>query len=54
MVLYHAISSYQLLSFIAHRMTINKDKTAFLLLGKTIILKYPYYKELLKIFNQVI
>ena len=45
-VLYHAISSYQLLEVILHRIVYHKKDKAILILPDFIVKKYPQYKEL--------
>lgn len=46
MILYHAISSYQLLEVMLHRMTREKKERAILILPDFITKKYPQYKKL--------
>lgn len=46
MVLYHAISSYQLLEVILHRFDFHKKEKAILILPDFIVNKYPQYQEL--------
>ena len=56
MVLYHAISSYQLLEAILHRNSYHKNSDAILVLPDFIVSKYPQYKNLekLNLFTEVI
>lgn len=55
MILYHAVSSYQLLEIILYQITKNKNKSAILILPDFIVEKYPQYKilEELQIFKKV-
>lgn len=46
MVLYHAVSSYQLLEVMLHRMAFHGDERAVLVLPDFITDKYPQYKKL--------
>lgn len=46
MVLYHAVSSYQLLEVMLHRMTFHEKEKAVLILPDFITDKYPQYKRL--------
>lgn len=46
MVLYHAVSSYQLLEVILHRMVEETRERAVLLLPDFIVKKYPWYQKL--------
>lgn len=46
MVLYHAVSSYQLLEVMLHREIYHKKEKAILILPDFIIEKYPQYKKL--------
>lgn len=50
LVLYHAVSSYQLLEVILHRMTFHKDELAVLILPDFILSKYPKIKKLCRLF----
>lgn len=50
MVLYHAVSSYQLLEVMLHRMLFEKQEQAILLLPDFIVEKYPQYRKLEKNF----
>lgn len=54
-VLYHAVSSYQLLEVMLHRMTVHPHAVAVLLLPDFITAKYPQYRKLVQkgFFNQV-
>lgn len=54
-VLYHAISSYQLIEVILHRMIYHEKDKAILILPDFIIQKYPNYKNLIskKLFDEV-
>ena len=45
MVLYHAISSYQLLEVMLHRMKYHADEGAVLILPDFIVKKYPQYQK---------
>ena len=45
MVLYHAVSSYQLLEVILHRMAFHGNDKAVLILPDFITGKYPKYKK---------
>lgn len=55
MVLYHAVSSYQLLCVMVHRLANHKGENAVLILPDFIIDKYPQYARLveLEIFDEV-
>lgn len=55
MILYHAISTFQLLECIVHHQCYTKDKDAVLILPDFIVNKYPQYKQLqkLKLFKKV-
>ena len=55
MVLYHAVSSYQLLEVMLHRITVRPDAWAALILPDFITGKYPQYRRLVQkgFFNQV-
>ena len=55
LVLYHAVSSYQLLEVILHRMTYHSRERAVLILPDFITQKYPQYKKLVtrRLFNEV-
>lgn len=55
MILYHAISSYQLLEIILHKLIYHKNKKAILILPDFIVKKYPKYRRLveLEIFSEV-
>ena len=55
MILYHAISSFQLLKVMLHRMKFHKKEKAVLLLPDFIQTKYPDYLKIqeLKIFDEV-
>lgn len=55
LVLYHAISSYQLLEVILHRLTYHKKEWAVLILPDFILQKYPQYKRLVTqhLFDEV-
>lgn len=46
LVLYHAVSSYQLLEVMLHRMQVHLEDRAILLLPDFIVEKYPQYKKL--------
>ena len=46
LVLYHAVSSYQLLEVMLHRMQVHPEDRAILLLPDFIVEKYPRYKKL--------
>lgn len=46
MVLYHAISSYQLLEVMLHRLTFHEKDKAILILPDFIVKKYPQYRKL--------
>ena len=46
LVLYHAVSSYQLLEVMLHRLYFHPDSRAILLLPDFIVKKYPQYKKL--------
>ena len=48
LILYHAISSYQLLEVMLHRMIFHKHDKVILILPDFIIDKYPQYKNLVK------
>lgn len=52
-VLYHAISSYQLLEVLLHRLTVHPRARAVLLLPDFITGKYPQYKRLRRFFDRV-
>lgn len=49
-VLYHAVSSYQLLEVMLHRMVFHPTEKAELLLPDFIIQKYPQYQDLEDVF----
>ncbi len=55
MILYHAISSYQLLEVMLHKISRNRKEKGILILPDFIIEKYPQYRKLesLKIFDEV-
>lgn len=55
MVLYHAISSYQLLEVMLHRMLYHEKDRAVLILPDFIVKKYPQYQKLAakRIFDEV-
>ena len=55
LVLYHAVSSYQLLEVILHRMTYHSRERTVLILPDFITQKYPQYKKLVtrRLFNEV-
>ena len=55
LVLYHAVSSYQLLEVMLHRMIFHKKDRAVLILPDFIVSKYPQYKKLEteKFFHEV-
>lgn len=53
MVLYHAVSSYQLLEVILHRMAFHGNDKAVLILPDFITGKYPQYKKLARFFDEV-
>lgn len=46
MVLYHAVSSYQLLEVMLHRKLVHSQERAVLLLPDFITEKYPWYRKL--------
>ena len=48
MVLYHAVSSYQLLEVMLHRIAFHEKEKAILILPDFITGKYPQYKKLKK------
>lgn len=48
MVLYHAVSSYQLLEVMLHRMIFHPGERAVLVLPDFIVNKYPQYRRLVK------
>lgn len=54
-VLYHAISSYQMIEVILHRMIYHEKDKAILILPDFIIQKYPNYKKLVtkRLFDEV-
>ncbi|HIY19985.1 MAG TPA: hypothetical protein IAA44_11320, partial [Candidatus Blautia avistercoris] len=45
-VLYHAVSSYQLLEVLLHKMTYHSEDKAVLILPDFITKKYPQYRKL--------
>lgn len=47
-VLYHAVSSYQLLEVLLHRLQFHRDDYAVLILPDFITKKYPHYKRLVR------
>lgn len=55
MILYHAISTFQLLECIIHHLVYTDDKEAVLILPDFIVNKYPRYKQLqkMKLFKKV-
>lgn len=52
-VLYHAVSSYQLLAVLLHRLTCHPDCRAMLILPDFIAEKYPQYRRLQRFFDAV-
>ena len=48
MILYHAISTFQLLECIVHHLRYTADKQAILVLPDFIVNKFPHYKKLQK------
>ena len=52
-VLYHAVSSYQLLEVMLHRLIVHSCERAVLLLPDFITEKYPQYKKLGRFFDRV-
>ena len=55
MILYQALSSYQILECILHRQIYYRDKKAVLILGSYITERMPWYRELenRRFFDQV-
>ena len=53
MVLYHAVSSYQLLEVMLHRIAFHEKEKAILILPDFITGKYPQYKKLKQFFYTV-
>ena len=53
MVLYHAVSSYQLLEVMLHRIAFHEKEKAILILPDFITGKYPQYKKLKQFFDTV-
>lgn len=55
LILYHAVSSYQLLEVMLHRQAVHADDRTVLLLPDFIVSKYPQYKKLekLRLFDEV-
>ena len=53
MILYHAVSTYQLLFCIVHRLQKNKESQCDILLSDYIKDKFPYYKQLKAFFNNI-
>ena len=55
-VLYHAVSSYQLLEVLLHRLLFHEKEKAVLLLPDFIVEKYPQYRKLetRRLFDEVI
>lgn len=53
-VLYHAISSYQLLEVLLHRLHVHPDAYALLILPDFITDKYPRYTRLRRFFDRVV
>lgn len=53
MICYQALSTYQILECIEHRILINPDDDAVLILGDYIIERFPNYKRLENFFSQV-
>lgn len=54
MILYHVVSTYQLLNAIVHKLSINKDKEGVLIVSNWIAEKFPAYDDLDKFFTRVI
>lgn len=52
-VLYHAVSSYQLLAVMLHRLTVHPGRRAVLILPDFITQKYPQYLALRQFFDDV-
>ena len=48
MVLYHAVSTFQLLEFILHRISKEKNRDASILITTDIVTRYPEYEKMLK------
>lgn len=46
MILYHAISTYQLLTLMVHRRKYHSDDKAYIILPSYIRIKFPHYREL--------
>lgn len=55
MILYHAISTFQLLECMVHHLVYTKDKEAVIVLPDFIVDKFPQYKQLqkMKLFKKV-
>mgnify|MGYP001109705973 CR=1 FL=1 len=54
MILYSVVTTYQLLNVIVHKMKININKSAMLMVSEWILEKHPNIQELNKIFDKVI
>lgn len=52
-ILYHAVSSYQLLAALLHRLTYHPECRAVLILPDFITAKYPQYRRLRRFFDAV-
>lgn len=53
MILYHAISTYQIFSVSVHRLKYHEKKFTVLILPDFIVNKFPKYKKLLDIFDEI-
>lgn len=54
MNLFHAISTYQLLSIILYKQKCKDDNKSILMITNTLVNKFPNYQELEKYFNQIV
>ena len=54
MILYHAISSYQLLEVITHKISYNNDKTTILCISFDVVRRLKNYEDLKLFFNSIV
>ena len=54
MILYHAITTYQLISVILYKNKYYKKEKSVLLLSESIVFKYPEYQKFLRYFDDII
>lgn len=53
MILYHAVSSYQLLVLLLHKKKFYPDTPCVILISNWLVDKFPNYRELLASFQQI-